>query len=177
METTTVNQKDIHSYLSDPKNWDDPTKGILLFGKTGRGKTTAIRKLHQNLIHVAELPSYIQEYGPTWHKRLWNDQMIIDDLGDNPVVYRYMGTDYFPQAQIIDARLSATDYNLTVRQAWEWDNSQGHARGTIPTLKMTHFTTNKDPQVLSDLLGNRAFSRLHKLCNFVELEGDDYRTL
>ena len=43
--------------------------------------------------------------------------------------------------------------------------------------KLTHFTSNKYPNELSEIYDERIISRLSEMCNIIEIKGIDFRTV
>ena len=155
----------------------DITKGLYIAGPCGTGKTILMRTLAQyltidNVIYLRYEPRmsepsrqlmtfysantnrvamFYAENGDLY-QYLQQPAICFNDLGVEPQETLFMGTRLKTMQTIIQER--------------------GDARGLI-----THFTSNNgiiDPETKT-LYGERAQSRLVKMCNYYELTGDDLR--
>jgi DNA replication protein DnaC len=176
MKVLQIDQENLGILFAEPttKKFEhfelDPYKSILLFGLTGVGKTTYIQKLAEiiprlnvyqstniSLIETHDInKAYVKWYGngmkpehPLEYKN--NYDLIIDDLGAEPHKVLAYGTEVFATTDLIIER-HLKRHNL-----------------------FTHITTNLDPTALQNRYGDRVFSRLVEMCNFVEIIGKDYR--
>lgn len=155
-----------HGFSSD--------RGCLLGGCVGNGKTTRL-KLVARTLYVAyidartisgelagRLPSddrfrdlcNLQQfgniYGDKWH--LAHD-LIIDDLGTESATQSSYGNRSDVMATIIDARYDEWRY-----RGWR-----------------TYIATNLGSDTLRKVYGERTYSRLREMCEFIRLQGGDRR--
>jgi DNA replication protein DnaC len=176
MKKITITQDNLQKFIEQPKPemWDrfefDPQKSILLYGLTGVGKTTYIQELvkflprlhphHRNdytLIETHDInQAYVKWYGngmkgehPLEYKNSYD--IIIDDLGAEPHKVMAYGSEIFATTDLIVERHKNRN-NL-----------------------FTHITTNLEPEDIQERYGDRIFSRLGEMCNFVKIIGKDYR--
>lgn len=149
----------------------DLTKGIYIAGPTGTGKTILLQTLSQYLMiddvkfknsqgikslvypnfTTIKAAMYFAEFGDL-NPLLQKPVICFHDLGVEPQESIYMGQRVKVMQTIIQER--------------------GDMRGVI-----TLFTSNNpidDAETLK-LYGERAISRLKKMCNYFELVGEDFR--
>ena len=149
----------------------DLTKGIYIAGPTGTGKTILLQTLSQYLMiddvkfknsqgtkslvypnfTTIKAAMYFAEFGDL-NPFLQKPVICLHDLGAEPQESIYMGQRVKVMQTIIQER--------------------GDMRGVI-----TLFTSNNpidDAETLK-LYGERAISRLKKMCNYFELVGEDFR--
>ena len=176
MKTITITQDSLQKFIEQPKPemWErfefDPKKSILLWGVTGVGKTTYIQELAKflprlhphhrtdfTLIEAHDMnQAYVKWYGngmkpehPLEYKN--NYDIIIDDLGAEPHKVLAYGTEVFATTDLIVERHLKRD------------------------KLFTHITTNLNHDKIQERYGDRVFSRLVEMCNFVQIIGKDYR--
>lgn len=176
MKILQIDQENLKILFDEPttKKFEhfelDPYKSILLFGLTGVGKTTYIKKLAEliprlnvyqstaiSLIEAHDInQAYVKWYGngmkgdhPLEYKNSYD--IIIDDLGAEPHKVMAYGTEVFATTDLIVER---------------------HQKRLD---LFTHITTNLQPKDIQERYGDRVFSRLVEMCNFVEIIGKDYR--
>lgn len=141
----------------------DPSKGILLIGSYGTGKTSIMKAFSM-------LTTW---YGLRPFKMAYCKQIIdtIENTKDAAWIHEYhsgswcldeLGAETSPGAQS----------NL-------WGNKKSIFGDLIEYRErkkhITHATTNKDMNELKTIYGDRVFSRLHTMFNIVYLDGKDWR--
>lgn len=150
-------------------------KGFVLGGHVGNGKTTRLRLISEVFtfikywdardlsLSVAGLESaddrfreacrlqmYGEVCGDPWH---YSHDLIIDDLGTESSSQSSYGNRADVMARVIDARYGEWD-----RHGWR-----------------TYFATNLSSNDLKRAYGERTFSRLFGMCEFIFLPGGDRR--
>ena len=142
------------------------TKGLMLLGPPGTGKTIWLKKFGHCRVEEAKgiARRWRKDGGEatmTWLKPPRYDvlplsvtQMALDDLGDEPVVNEY-GTKVECMVDVLSAR-----YNLF----------QNHG-----VKYATYIATNLTEVELSDRYKARIFSRLSAMCTFITFTGPDSR--
>ena len=153
---------------------DGEGKGLFLFGGVGNGKTTRLRfiadvmgiaytdartlamqcaGLHRRSGEFLELCN-CQQYGTIlgdkYHRK---HDLIIDDLGTEAGRQASFGNTADVMAAVIDARWDEWE-----REGWR-----------------TFFATNLPVPMLKQAYGERTFSRLAGMCEFIALPGGDRR--
>ena len=148
-------------------------KGICLFGNTGTGKTRLFWLLNKYLNYIKSPYCFagrvVWEYASEFekdgyvcfegiHKTLRNiyfDELALIEDSDMP--QRELIGHYANKA-LIGRELIMQVYNKFIETAYQ-----------------AHFSTNTKPDDLGRIYGDRAFSRLHEMCNFIPLLGLDRR--
>jgi DNA replication protein DnaC len=150
--------------LLDESLWEalglDPKKGLLIMGPVGVGKTTLMKEFLEEKnkgpwITDYEVKRGVQQEGYNWFNRFVMDHLTFDDLGAEPETILSYGHQFNPGEEIIQLR-----YEVFQRTA-------GRNR--------TCFTTNYNREDLLARYGERCYSRLQEMCNFIVLEGPDLR--
>lgn len=142
-------------------------KGLLLMGNPGTGKTKRMRFIAKNLnvkfrssLDIAKvamedpelLPEFCRYDNPAWgqtENAYFN--LIVDDLGSEPLEIVIYGTRYNALADVLEKRYEK-----------------------FPRAK-THISTNLTREQLRERYGERVYSRLNEMCAFVTLVGNDRR--
>jgi DNA replication protein DnaC len=162
MNKIKVKKEALKELLQNEASWVaqglDPNKGILLMGKVGTGKTTAMKEYLRAQpkrgweLNAIEIASEFNIYGPgVVRKYLDNNHMIfIDDIGMESPSTHY-GVTTRPAADIIIQRYSTERGNKV------------------------HFTTNKNLEDLGSIYGERIKDRLIEMVNIIHVEGDSWR--
>lgn len=162
MNHIKIHQDQLIQTLCDEHNWEtyglNLDKGLLLYGITGVGKTYSLdrylRETDKNPGHRIDAETIemgVSLHGANYFQRFYQDHMVWNDLGQEERVMMYMGTTIKPAQTIFMYR---------------------HQR--FPAL-ITHITTNLLPEDLEARYGDRVFSRLNQMCNFIEVTGKDLR--
>lgn len=130
------------------------TKGLMLFGPNGTGKTTSIeqykeRKWYGSTIDIA---MKIQQYGRGYLQKYTIHDMIIDDLGREDDTVKSFGDEINVMHDLIFIRYQSF--------------KQGYK---------THFTTNLNFSEIKERYGVAIADRLLEMCKPVEFLGDSYR--
>ncbi len=143
------------------------TRGLLLWGEPGRGKTFFLSRfcLAARTVRALQIAELYQEWGRakvlTWLEQDILDvvpddyyRLTLDDLGAEPTGKRFGETTEI-LADVIDQR-----YREWQRRGW------GGA---------TFFSTNLAPPELADRYGERTTSRLAEMAAAIHLDGPDWR--
>lgn len=147
--------------------------GIYIAGNTGTGKSWALeimtafcliddiqifagiknRCLHWSNFHVNEVCDEYVKSGDTQQYKNW--QILgLQDLGAEPVESLYMGNRLEVLRQILECRGDRTDQITLITS----------------NLPINH-------EVLTKRYGDRVSSRLHEMCNYLEIKGQDRRKM
>jgi len=162
MNHIKIHQDPLIQTLCDESNWEshglNPRKGLLFYGMTGVGKTYSLNRYLSNTkknpghqIDAEHIELGVALHGANYFQRFYQDHMVWNDLGQEERIMMHMGTSIKPVQTIIMYR---------------------HQR--FPFLK-THITTNLSLEDIATRYGDRVFSRLTEMCNFIEVAGKDLR--
>jgi DNA replication protein DnaC len=153
-------------FAEDPRFTGDHMKGVLLYGAVGVGKSELMRFFSRNQkqsfilvpcrhVEVAYAKDGDEGVGihctvrirgagatdPYGHRELGT---CFDDLGTEPIVTKYYGTDKSVMTEVI---LNRYDMQMDFRQ--------------------THITTNLSADQLRERYGTRATDRMREMFNFI----------
>jgi hypothetical protein len=138
----------------------DPNKGFAFFGNVGTGKTTILdahRRIQSKLcpmIHSRNAAKGVFKWGNNSYNP--NDYVVyLDDLGTEEVRKMDFGQVSAPIVEFLEKRYELFSSNR---------------------LK-THMTSNIDESEIQLRYGTRILSRLSSMCNFILLDGDDWRII
>lgn len=138
----------------------DTSKGIFLGGDVGTGKTFMLMLMNYLLpikdrfktLNAANLSLEYQRQGTDFLTQYESGNIFIDDIGTEEIRKNY-GTE-----------LNVVEYLTSVRYD-KW-----HNLGT-----KTHFTSNIADDKIINFYGNRIYSRMMDMCNFIPMTGNDRR--
>lgn len=147
----------------------DPDRGLYIAGNPGSGKTTAVRVLRMLLSEIGAKYTY----GTDLAAMRWIDRtaaMICND---------YARDGSFAQAQS-ERVLCVQDLGSEPRETLYMGNRHEvlrellELRGDTPG-RFTIITSNFNMASIRKAYGDRVWSRLHTMCNYLVLAGDDWR--
>lgn len=164
----------IRFWCYDPEVSLNPSKGVILYGEYGSGKTIVMKSLHKmadcfydKIIHQSVMIPYklMKSMNPaTGQMRMeelleeWKGHnMIIDDLG-----YEETGT----TANYVHFGTSINVVQEIIRQRYELYQNRGI---------YTHFTTNKTMDEIQNVYGHGTSTRLMEMCQPVFWRGESLR--
>lgn len=138
---------------------DNKGKGLFMYGSCGRGKSKIIKGVlipafvalgnHLPGFHASLLPVKSAAYD-VWNYELYRKWKFayIDELGTEAAVNNY-GERFEPFNEIIN--IAEEDLNILI------------------------ITSNLTPEQFLQRYGDRAMSRINRLCKIIEFKGDDLR--
>jgi hypothetical protein len=148
-------------------------KGLFICGPVGTGKT--------DLFHMLRM--YLGRYLNSSYKFrrevVWEFTATFCKRGYEAISNQDIGNCYYDELCLIDARSNfpnkeqATHYGNKLLVGEEIIMKRYDAFKSMGL--QSHFTTNASPAQLREVYGERAFSRLTEMCNFLFLVGDDRR--
>jgi len=132
------------------------TKGLMIMGGPGLGKTETLKAVSRNprtpfsIISILEITDQVKEYGVC--ELNMNRNMVIDDVGTEPVPVKYYGTEVNWFKDFIEMAY--------LKQ---------------PSFQNMIITTNAGGDQIQQLYGYRVRSRLRDMFNVIEVTGEDQR--
>lgn len=161
----------IKYFAGDKSSKFDLDKGIYLYGKVGVGKSMFFKIFHKlntatdnpnnfNILTISKLVSEFAKFGfdsfkeyelgGDWH---YGCHWLLDDLGQSASSVKHFGSSTNIVAEFIQRRYNIyTDY-----------------------YKLTHISTNMEPQEIKDEYGEFIASRMREMFNIVLFNGSDRR--
>ena len=148
-------------------------KGLFICGPVGTGKT--------DLFHMLRM--YLGRYLNSSYKFrrevVWEFTATFCKRGYEAIQNQDVGNCYYDELCLIDERTNfpnkeqATHYGNKLLVGEEIIMKRYDAFKSMGL--QSHFSTNASPAQLREVYGERAFSRLTEMCNFLFLVGDDRR--
>jgi len=148
------------------------SKGILLIGNVGSGKTELMRMLRMYLAYLKSPYAYkmqvVWKFAELFSERgyacfqnqtegdMYYDELCLTDERAGIPVKEYAS--YYGTKILIGTELVMSRYNLFKQTAYQ-----------------SHFTTNETPEALQRIYGERVYSRLTEMCNFFTMINRDRR--
>lgn len=156
-------------------------KSICLIGKVGTGKTNIMRLLQKYLIYL----------GSAYRYRSFSVPDFCDRYRDDPGVMRIICDPDTPHNLFVDELGLLDDNNVPYKEIVnDFGNKNYIGRDIIlkryPLFKarglMLHITSNlvfdpKHPQSFKSVYGERCFSRMCEMVNFIQYKGTDRRQM
>lgn len=129
-------------------------KGLLLYGPAGTGKTTAIRPYQERkwAMTSINLSMETSKNGRNYLEKYSVHDMIIDDLGREPISVKTYGDEIFVLHDLLYIR-----YNAFMK---------GYK---------THITTNLSFNQLKERYGEAIMDRIKEMCDVIEFKGQSLR--
>ena len=147
-------------------------KGILLSGNVGTGKTDLFYLLgfYQNGIKTRY----------AYNKNVvWSFTASFNKKGYDAFSNQESGNMYYDELCLIDERTNFPEKERAMYFGSKTLVGQELIMFRYDSLKnfgfQTHFSTNANEKQLFDMYGERAYSRLTEMCNFMQLIGDSRR--
>jgi len=165
----------IDAYLPGATN-----RGLVLHGDVGRGKTHLMIAMIKELIFRHGVPCRFMEFSrllsllKEGYSTGQSDAALLGDLAETPV----LAIDELGKGRLSDWELTIIDevisrrYNALGCTLATTNYIPGTPTGAAPPNLST---TNQLTQSLGDRVGDRVYSRLLQLVDFLEVEGKDYR--
>ncbi len=138
-------------------------KGLLLNGRPGTGKTVLLRIVQRTLYY---LRSDIQ------FKRLNMREICQDYQASGPAILMPEQKHWFVDEFGLTTREQVQSYGNKIIVG---DELVGIRYDLFQRGYMLHLTTNLTEQQMIDFYNERTVSRLHEMCNFIPLDGNDRR--
>lgn len=148
-------------------------KGILITGSVGSGKTDLFNIL-RTYLHNYIRSKYYFSYGVVW-------KFTSDFSKDGYEAFEGQdtGNRYYDELCLTDSRTKFPNKEMGMHYGSKILIGEELIMFRYNSFKrlgyQTHFSTNATIGELSDIYGERAFSRLSEMCNFFTLTGDDRR--
>ena len=153
----------LYQYFMNMESQLDKTKGVCMFGSFGAGKTEIMR---------AFTLTHFKPFNPTMYAKPclvtssiemvdhYNKETNFDKYFENHLYIDDFGSEQRAKFMTKDAEPILSKF----LELWYMRRN-----------KRLYLTSNLNKQELKDKYGGRVFSRLHQLCNFIELNEKDFR--
>jgi DNA replication protein DnaC len=157
-------------------------RGLVLWGKVGRGKTHLLVALLRELVFRHGVETRFIEFSrlllllKEGYEKGVSDAPVLAELSETPV----LAIDELGKGRLTDWELRVIDdvvsrrYNAMTCTLFTSNYTPTAATGAAPTNLSTGVEL---AQSLGDRVGDRVYSRLREMGTFVELGGPDYRDL
>jgi len=175
----TMVKAKVSRYLADYEPGGGDNRGLILYGQVGTGKTHLLAAMVRSLILRRGTRSRFVEFShlladlKTGFDHGRGAAALLDPLVHVPVLAidelgKGRNTEF--EAMVVDELVSRR-YNAALPILASTNFSPGPATGS-----MTGNQASADSRpALADRLGDRVYSRLREMCDFVPVKGQDYR--
>ena len=169
-------------FYNYPKTPFINSKGILLSGKTGTGKTTLFKLMQFLIVNMQEFEKFLSKK----YFYITSANNIVLDFAKNGAkcLEKYIENPkddggFNPRNYLID------DFGNEPKNA----NNFGNALNPLETVILeryelwkskgiiTHFTTNLSAKLIKEQYSERVYKRIFEMTNYVIWNGEDYRSL
>ncbi len=150
--TNTKQQEQVNDYFNS-----DQTKGLMLYGPNGTGKSTAMRLYANKMWNGSALQyaSVIAKSGTDYINKYSMHDMYIDDLGrERTTVANFGDKNITPLHDLLHFR-----YEVFITSGYK-----------------THISTNLTFTELAERYGIPIADRLKEMCTIIEFKGESLRT-
>jgi DNA replication protein DnaC len=143
------NQIEVQDYFKQ-----ESKKGLLLFGPTGTGKTTAMEtyKAGKWAGSAIEIANLVSQKGRSYLEKYKIHDMIVDDLGREPKTVKSYGDEILVMHDLICIRYDA-----------------------FVNGYKTHFTTNLTFSEIAERYGEAVADRIKEMTDVIVFCGESYR--
>lgn len=147
----TEQQQKVDNYFNRPDN----TKGLMLYGPNGTGKTTAMAQYRSKMWNgsAIDFANKIADNGRNYIQKYTMHDMFIDDLGREPKTVKSYGDDIFAMHDLLHLR-----YQVYQTSGYK-----------------THVSTNLTFKELEERYGIAIADRIKEMCEIIEFKGDSLR--
>ena len=161
-------------------------KGLYIHGDYGRGKTLLLRVL-RDALQAAYVGIYIKDqdqripaanvrpYTMTTYERIVDD---VQQAGKTNIIKQYTLADYCIDdlGYIEESKLNlyGTKVDLVSKIVKVMHNTYMQRRHTAQ-YRVYHFTSNLDPDRMTELHSEGTYSRLSEMCNIIRWDGENHR--
>lgn len=158
-----------------------PNRGLVLWGDVGRGKTHLLCAMLRELVFSRGLTVRFVEFSHLLAdlKSGFDRGTPAADLLDPLVEVDVLGIDELGKGRRTEFEETVIDEIVSRRyNAWRpvlaTTNYRPKGASGVPTANLAD--ADRTAPTLGDRVGERVFSRLIEMCDFVELEGEDFRS-
>jgi hypothetical protein len=166
---------DLAKYFTCTSETLDPSKGILLYGEVGTGKSETMRIYR---ILLSEIERRLRNAGETFTPRGYKIRSCIE-------IVEQMKASKSSEAivEYFDGNMMFDDVGYEDTQTKIYGNENNFMQ-TILSARydrfkssgiITHLTSNYTPEQLGQMYGIRIADRIHVMFNFIEMKGASFR--
>jgi hypothetical protein len=183
--SVVMDREQLDQFITIWKSKPEQNKlGILIMGKTGTGKTTAMKRIRSRIYGASQLESKLRSYEKGYSKPghedwyVQNYQIALDDFGSLPGIDSF-GNERFYLSWIFDLYDAWEDRRQYLVRLEKWRTSV-EGIGIVKGPKSQHpiyflGTSNLTDEQLEEVLGERLWERIKQITYRIILDDTNLR--